>query len=151
MLFLGSDHNGFKLKQGVKRYLTNHGYEYEDLGNLELDKKDDYPDYGRLVAEKVSANPKKNKGILICGSAEGMGIVANKFRNVRAAIVYSESIAKKSREDTDCNILVLSGWVLSESKAKKILKVWLETEFSKAPRHKRRLNKVKKIEKERFK
>ncbi|MBU1180345.1 RpiB/LacA/LacB family sugar-phosphate isomerase [Patescibacteria group bacterium] len=151
MLYLGSDHAGFKLKQAIKRYLSNHGYEYEDLGNLKLDKNDDYPDFGARVAKKVSEAPGKNKGILICGSAEGMGMVANKFRSVRAAVVYDKEAARLSREHNDANILSISGWKLTEQKARAIVKEFLETKFSGAKRHKRRLAKTGKIEKKNFK
>ena len=147
MIFLGSDHAGFKLKQAIKRYLTAHGYQYEDLGSLKFNKKDDYPDFGKLVAEKVSSLPNKHKGVLVCGSAEGMGMVANKFKGVRAAVVYDVKTAKISRTHNDANLLSISGWDLSEQKAKKIVKEFLDTKFSGAKRHKRRLEKIKKIEK----
>ncbi|MBU4421645.1 RpiB/LacA/LacB family sugar-phosphate isomerase [Patescibacteria group bacterium] len=148
MIYIGSDHAGFNLKQAVKRYLSNHGYEYEDLGNLKPDKKDDYPDFGARVAEKVGVAPLKNKGILICGSAEGMGMVANKFRGVRAAVVYDKEAAKLSREHNNANVISISGWKLTEQKARAIVKEFLETKFSGEARHKRRLEKIRKIERE---
>ncbi|PIR66775.1 MAG: ribose-5-phosphate isomerase [Parcubacteria group bacterium CG10_big_fil_rev_8_21_14_0_10_36_14] len=150
MIYLGSDHAGFKLKQAIKRYLSNHGYEYEDLGNLKLDEKDDYPDFGARVAQGVAINPKKNKGILVCGSAEGMGMVANKFKGARAAVVYDKESAKLSREHNDANVLSISGWKLSEQKVRAIVKEFLETKFSGEKRHKRRLEKIRKIEKVNF-
>lgn len=147
MLYLGSDHAGFKLKQAIKRYLTKEGWKFEDLGNLKLDSKDDYPDFGALVAERVSKEPKKHQGILICGSAEGMGIVANKFKGVRATVVYDKKTAKLSREHNDSNVLSISGWGLNDRKAKQIVKIFLETKFSGEARHKRRVEKIKKLEK----
>lgn len=150
MIYLGSDHAGHNLKQAVKRFLTGRGYEYEDLGNLKLDEKDDYPDFGAMVAKKVSQSPKKNRGILVCGSAEGMGMVANKFKGVRAAVVYDEEAAKKSREHNDANVLSISGWKLNEAKMKKIVKAWLGAKFA-GGRHARRLQKIAAIEKQNFK
>src|SRR3972149_11229233 len=70
MIYLGSDHAGFELKEKIKEYLNQKGLEVEDLGAHTLDKNDDYPDYAKPVAEKVAANP-ENRGILFCGSAEG--------------------------------------------------------------------------------
>jgi len=150
MLYIGADHAGFGLKEKIKKYLAAKGVKFEDLGALKLDKKDDYPDFGARVAQGVAVNPKKNKGILVCGSAEGMGMVANKFPGVRAAVVYNEENAKKSREHNDANVLSISGWELSEAKAKRIVKAWLETKFS-GGRHARRLKKIEEIEKENFK
>ncbi len=150
MLYLGADHAGFKLKQAVKKYLAAQKIKFEDLGALKFDPKDDYPDFGVRVAQGVAVNPKKNKGILVCGSAEGMGMVANKFPGVRAAVVYNEETAKKSREHNDANVLSISGWGLPESKAKRIVKAWLSAKFS-GGRHARRLKKIKEIEKENFK
>jgi len=150
MIYLGSDHAGFKLKQAIKKFLDDEGYKYEDLGNLKLDEKDDYPDYGARVAAGVAVNSKNNKGILICGSAEGMSMVANKFRGVRAAVVCDGKTAKLSREHNNANVLSLSGWELPETKAKKIVKAWLETKFA-GGRHAKRLKKIEQIERENFK
>jgi len=150
MLYLGADHAGFKLKEAIKKYLSGLRYEFKDLGALKLDKKDDYPDFGAKVAGAVAKNPKKDKGILVCGSAEGMGMVANKFRGVRAAVIYNEETAKLSREHNDANVLSISGWSLSEAKAKKIVKAWLGAKFA-GGRHMRRLEKITQIEKMNFK
>ncbi|MFA5133215.1 MAG: ribose 5-phosphate isomerase B [Patescibacteria group bacterium] len=149
MLYIGSDHAGFNLKQALKKFLTREKYNFEDLGNLKLDEKDDYPDFGARVAQGVATNPKKNKGILICGSGQGMAIVANKFLGVRAAVVCDEDGAKKSREHNDANILAISGNI-SESKIKKIVKAWLQSKFS-GGRHSKRLKKIMQIEKDNFK
>ncbi len=149
MLYLGADHAGLKLKEAIKKYLAGLGVKFEDLGALKLDPKDDYPDFGARVAQGVAINPTKNKGILICGSAEGMGMVANKFKGVRAAVVYDKESAKLSREHNDANVLSISGWKLSEQKARGIIKKFLETKFSNG-RHKRRLEKIEKIEKDNF-
>ncbi len=151
-IILGSDHAGFELKEAVKSYLLKAGIDLEDLGAYKYIKTDDYPDYAEKVAEKVSRY-KGSRGILFCGSAEGICIAANKFKGIRAVAVWTEKIAKISREHNDANILCLAGGKtlapipsLPSSKAKKIVNIWLKTPFSKEPRHKRRLNKIKSIE-----
>lgn len=149
MIYIGADHAGFKLKETIKKYLSGQKIDFEDLGALKLDKNDDYPDFGAKVARGVAVNPKKNKGILVCGSAEGMGMVANKFKGVRAAVIYNEKTAKLSREHNDANVLSISGWEMSEAKAKRIIKTWLSAKFS-GGRHVRRLQKIERIEKENF-
>ncbi|MBR9683839.1 RpiB/LacA/LacB family sugar-phosphate isomerase [Candidatus Woesearchaeota archaeon] len=142
-IYLGSDHAGFKLKEKLKKWLTKQKIPFEDLGNKIYDSKDDYPDFAKKVAKAVVKN--KTKGILLCGSAQGMSIAANKMKGVRAAIPFSVKEAKLSREHNDANIICLSGWYSRFTLATKMLKIFLNTSFSKAPRHKRRLNKVKKL------
>ena len=146
-IYTGSDHAGFELKKQLKKYLTDIGYSVEDLGSFEYNKKDDYPEFGHRVAKAVSDSGGKATGVLFCGSAEGMCIVANKVKGIRAVAVTDEILAKKSREHNNSNVLCLSGWYLKPTKAKRILKTWLETKFSRAKRHHRRVNQIKKIEK----
>ena len=83
MIYLAADHRGFKVKEELKKYLRNLGYNFEDLGNKIFDPADDYTDFAERVAKKVSRE-QENKGILICGSGIGMTIVANKFKKIRA-------------------------------------------------------------------
>ena len=144
-LFIGSDHAGFKLKEQIKEYLIGLKIRYEDLGNQQFDPCDDYPDYARKVAQKVAKT--KGKGILICDSGVGVCIAANKIKGIRAANVYNPKMAIKSREHNDTNILCLGQSYISFNQAKKIIKVWLQTRFSRALRHRRRINKIKQIEK----
>ena len=151
MIYLGADHAGFEAKEDLKVFLDKNKYEYKDLGSFKIDLKDDYPDYGSKVAKTVSLKVKNNKGILICGSALGMGMVANKYKDVRAAVVSDVKNAKLSRLHNDANVLCLSGWQLSKLEIEKIVKVWLNTKFTREARHKHRLNKMKKIEKDNFK
>lgn len=145
MIYLGADHRGFKVKEEIKKYLENLGYAFEDLGNKIFDPEDDYPDFTERVARKVSQNP-KNRGILFCGSAIGMSIMANKFKGVRAALCFNEKMAQLSRSHNDANILCVSADFLPLAKIKKMVKIWLKTEFSQEERHKRRLAKIKKYE-----
>lgn len=146
MIYLGADHGGFKLKEKVKKWFKEWRYQYEDLGNKNFDKDDDYPEFAIAVAQKVSAGGEESRGILICRSAVGMIIAANKIKGIRAAAVYNEPMAVKSREHNNSNIIALSGNNLSDDEAKKILKTWLETEFSPEERHRRRVRQIEKFE-----
>lgn len=144
MIYIGADHRGYQLKEKIRNYLVRLGYEIKDVGAHHYAQRDDYPDFGKEVAKKVSRNPEKNKGILICGSGIGMDVLANKFKNVSSALVFHEKVAKTSREHNNANVLSLASDFLSEEKAKKIVKIWLEAKFSGVERHKRRLAKIKK-------
>jgi ribose 5-phosphate isomerase B len=136
-LYVGADHAGYKLKQKIKKT-----YKLIDIGNKKYEPNDDYPDFAARLAKKVVKN--KTKGILFCGSAEGMCIAANKIKGIRAVAVWTIRDAKKSRQHNDANILCLSGKNLSFMKTKKIIKAWLKTPFSQAERHKRRILKIHK-------
>ncbi len=144
-VYLGADHAGFEVKDALKRELARAGYVVEDLGAPTLDPVDDYPAYGHAVAQRVAAEP-NGRGILSCGNAQGICIVANKTKGVRAATGFSIEEAKTSRTDDDANILCLPGRFVSTDEAVAIAKAWLETPFSGAERHVRRLSEVKDIE-----
>jgi len=141
MIYLGSDHAGFELKQAVKKYLDELDKEYEDLGNTKLDKTDDYPDYGFAVAEAIRNNF-GSYGILICGSSQGVCMAANKVQGVRAASVGTMEDAKKTRAHNNANILCLSGWHQTIDDVKPIIEAFLNTPFSDEERHHRRVNKL---------
>ncbi|RMD57440.1 ribose 5-phosphate isomerase B [Candidatus Woesearchaeota archaeon] len=142
-IYLGADHAGYKLKEHLKKFLSKQGYKTIDKGAKKYNKKDDYPDYAKKVAKAVQ---KGGKGILVCGSAEGICIAANKFKGIRATPVWTIRAAKLSRQHNDANILCLSGWDLDKKKAEKIALAWLKTPFSGEKRHERRIEKIKKIE-----
>lgn len=143
-VFLGADHRGFFLKEKIKEWLKENGYEASDLGNTEFNPSDDYPDFSLPVAKEVSAG--KGLGILFCGTGVGMNIAANKVKGVRAALVFNEGLAKQAREHGDSNILTLPADLLDEEKAITIVKTFLTTSFSGDERHKRRIAKIRKIE-----
>jgi ribose 5-phosphate isomerase B len=145
---LACDHGGFELKEELKAFLKSVGAEPLDMGTFNEDAVD-YPDFGILVAEKISRGDLE-KGILICGTGIGMSIVANKFRGVRAALVNDLYCSRYSREHTDANILVIGGRIVGGDLAKEIVRVWLETPFA-GGRHKRRLEKIEALEREKFK
>ena len=145
---LACDHGGFELKEELKAFLKSTGLEAIDFGTFD-ETSVDYPDFGILLAQKVSKGELK-RGILICGTGIGMSIVANKFPGVRAALVNDLYSARCSREHNDSNILVIGGRVVGKELAKEIARVWLNTSFA-GGRHQKRLEKIEALEKEKFK
>ena len=145
MIAIGCDHGGVELKDSLVGYLGAKSVEVCDLGAQGRESVD-YPDYGRAVAERVSAG-QAERGVLICTSGIGMSIVANKFPGVRAALVADLDGARSSREHNDANILVLSGARTAAPLARAILDTWLTTAFA-GGRHQRRVNKIAQIEQE---
>ncbi len=146
IIYIGADHRGFKLKETLKAYLVRSGYTVHDLGNDHYDEIDDYTDFAVKVTEKVSVNTSGSRGILLCGSGVGVDIVANKFPGIRSALVTIPNQAYVSRNDDDTNILSLAADYIDPEEAKKIVSVWLQTPFSNDEHHKRRLDKIKKLE-----
>ena len=145
---LACDHGGFELKEELKVFLKSSGLEAIDFGTFD-ETSVDYPDFGILLAQKVSKGELK-RGILICGTGIGMSIVANKFPGVRAALVNDLYSARCSREHNDSNVLVIGGRVVGKELAKEIARVWLNTSFA-GGRHQKRLGKIEALEKEKFK
>ncbi|MDO8435168.1 MAG: RpiB/LacA/LacB family sugar-phosphate isomerase [bacterium] len=144
MIYLGSDHAGFDLKEEIKKYLVDLKYEVDDCGAHTMNANDDYPEYAHAVAEKVVSEG--GRGILFCGSGVGVCVVANKVPGVRAAIGYSTYAAETSRTDDDTNVLCLAGRVLKPDEAKDIVRTWLTTDFSGAERYVRRLQQIQELE-----
>ena len=144
-IFLGADHAGFKLKEEIKKFLDNLEYKYEDLGAYTDEIPCDYPQTALKLAQKVAKH--KAKGILMCGTGTGEAIVANKVKGIRAANCFNEYTAKMSREHNNSNVLCLGARVLDVPLAKRITRIWLETEFSKEQRHRRRVKQIESIEK----
>ena len=146
MLYIASDHGGFTLKEQLKAWLLAEAGRISDLGPETLVPGDDYPDYAKKVAAKVSKNPDTDFGILICRSGQGVCIAANKFKGVRAGLVWNIKEAKASRNDDHTNILCLPSDYITFKQAQAIVKTWLETPWSKDPRHVRRVKKIAKLE-----
>jgi len=136
---LGADHRGFALKEELKRWLTSRGLGVTDWGPASADRVD-YPDYAFKVADAI-ARRKGDRGILICSTGIGMSIAANKVRGVRAALVQNVRLARLSREHNDANVLCLGADSVSAAEARRIVGVWLRTEFA-GGRHSRRVGKV---------
>lgn len=138
-LAVGSDHAGFALKEKIKETLDQLKIAYDDLGT-HSEESCDYPDYARRVARSVSLG-NHDRGILCCGTGIGVSIVANKVRNVRAALVHNSDAAAMSRKHNDANILCLAGRSLDPALLPGIIETWIETEFE-GERHARRLAKI---------
>lgn len=143
LIFLASDHAGFKLKEKIKNHLILKGYAIYDFGSHKLDGGDDYPDFIKPCAKKV-AHTKDAKGIILGGSGQGEAIAANKIKGIRAATIYhlDKKAIKLSREHNDANILSLGARFLTEKQALEAVDLFLQTKFSNAARHKRRLRKI---------
>ncbi len=145
MLYIAADHAGFQLKEDLKNFLAKEGYEIIDLGAEQLDLIDDYPDFAKKLALAV-ADSRDSGGILICGTGQGVCLVANKVKGIRAALVYDKFTARTAAEHLDANIICLGGRTTDLETAKKLVKIWLDTEFEEDERHQRRLEKIMKME-----
>jgi len=142
-LALGADHGGYELKEELKKIFRQKKIDYYDFGTYDT-KSTDYPDWGIKVAETV-AKGEFERGILICGTGLGMCLMANKVPGIRATPCYGIFSARLSREHNNSNILVLGGRITGKDLAKQIVEEWLEAKF-KGGRHKRRIDKITKIE-----
>lgn len=140
---LSSDHGGFRLKEAIKKDLVEKGYEVEDFGSTSTDSCD-YPDFAIPVAKKV-ASGEFDRGILICGTGIGIGIVANKIKGVRAALCHDTFSAQATRNHNDANVLTMGERVVGEGLALKIVETFLNSDFE-AGRHQRRIDKITALE-----
>ena len=145
MIYLAADHGGFEYKNKLKEILEDSDYEFKDVGNHQLDKTDDYPDFTVKAVQGVLENPEKNRAVLFCRNGVGVSMTANKFKGIRATLSWSVKHAKSSRKDDNTNVLAIPADYISFKKAQKIVKVWLETNFSDKERHNRRLDKIKSL------
>lgn len=139
-IYLGSDHNGFHLKEDVFAYLSKRGYDVEDVGDTELDKDDDFPQFAQMAALKVLGDEDDDaRAILLCGGGQGMCMAANRFRGIRASVIWDEYEAKMTRNDNDSNVLCLPSRVFEGGAAwQAIVDTWLDTPFANAERFRRR-------------
>ncbi|MBS4804515.1 MAG: ribose 5-phosphate isomerase B [Clostridium sp.] len=141
---VGSDHGGVELKEEIKKFLNDEGYEFKDFGTNSTESCD-YPDYALPVAEAVAAK-EYDLGILICGTGIGIGIAANKVPGIRAALCSDTFSAHATREHNNANILTLGQRVVGPGLAIDIVKTFLNTEFE-GERHQKRIDKIAEIEK----
>lgn len=141
MIYISSDHAGFKLKNKLVNYFKRVNLDINDLGPFEYIKNDDYPDYVKPLVDKVLESS-ENRGILICKNGVGVNVAANRNKSIRAALSWNERHAKSSRTDDDSNILCLPADFICFKKAKNIINTWLNTPFSSLDRHLRRLSKL---------
>ena len=142
-IVVGNDHRGFEAKGQIKAVLAQLGHECIDVGSNDSNPVD-YPDPAYLAATAVSKK-EADRAILVCGTGIGMSMTANKIKGIRAALCHDELSAQISRHHNDANVLCISGDLVGEVLLRKIVEVWLDTEFS-GGRHLRRINKIKAIE-----
>ena len=148
MIAIGSDHGGYKLKEEIKKYLDEKEIKYIDFGT-NSEERTDYPIYAKKVATAITTG-ECDKGILFCRSGQGMAIVANKFKGIRAADVNNEEAARFGKADDDINVLTLGGDYLTVNQAVCIIRTWLATEF-KQGRYQERIQMIEEIENENMK
>lgn len=149
-IFIGADHRGFYLKEKVFEYLKKAGYNVEDIGGFEYDPNDDFPEFARVAVSKIRANEKDDsRAILICGGAQGMGMAANRYKGIRASVVWDSEEAKWTRNDNDSNVICLPARIFDKDEAEKEWKetidIWLKTPFAAAPRFIRRNKQIDEV------
>ena len=138
-VLLASDHAGFKLKEEIKKFLIKKRKKVLDLGT-ENSNSVDYPDYAHLLSKKMR-NDNNQFGILICGSGTGMSIVANKHKNIRAALCYDTKSTRLSRSHNNANVMTMGSRLIKKNVALKCVSTFLKTNFI-GGRHSRRIKKI---------
>ena len=138
-LLIAADHAGFELKEALKQSLERRGVAYRDLGTSSSDSVD-YPDFAHRLADAIGRG-EAERGLLVCGSGQGMAMAANRHHGVRAALATDEESARLSREHNDANVLSLGARVTPPDRAERILEVFLATPFA-GGRHERRVSKI---------
>lgn len=136
---IGSDHAGFEYKEALKKWLTENGVSFKDFGTNSASSAD-YPDFAHPVANAVE-NKEFELGILVCGSANGVAITANKHQGIRAAICWTEELASLSRQHNDANIVCIPARFIELTTAEQIVDTFIKTEFE-GGRHANRVNKI---------
>ncbi len=139
MIFLGADHAGYKTKEEVKKFLKKAKIPHMDLGTYS-EEPVDYPIYAKRVVNAVLKT--KGKGILVCGTGQGMCTTANRNHGIRASLLYDDYSAKMSRMHGDSNIACLRGRKFPAKKSVQLVKIWLNTRFTGDKRHKRRIKEL---------
>ena len=141
-ILVSNDHAGVQLKNEVKSFLEEKGYVVENLWDNSGESVD-YPDIIHPLAKQISEN-KDKKGIIMCGTGNGVSMVANKYEGVRAGLCWSKEIAELIRKHNDANVLSLPARFISTKEALEIVQVFLETDFEDGGRHERRVEKIDK-------
>lgn len=136
---IGSDHGGFELKEKIKIFLKSKGFEIIDIGTHSTESVD-YPDYAKKVVQSIQSG-EAAKGILVCGTGIGISIAANKFKGIRAALIYSDEAAKLSIEHNNSNIFVVGGRTMNHDDVLSWLMTWFNSKFQ-GGRHERRIEKI---------
>ena len=138
-VILASDHAGFKLKEEIKKFLIRNKKKVMDLGTKNTSSVD-YPDYAHLLSKKMKKS-KNQFGILICGTGIGMSMVANKHKNIRAALCYNTKSTKLSRQHNNANVMTIGARLTKKNIALKCVSTFLRTDFD-GGRHLRRIKKI---------
>ncbi|MDB5184621.1 MAG: ribose 5-phosphate isomerase [Candidatus Saccharibacteria bacterium] len=142
-IFIGADHNGHDYKDRIATLLRKAGYDVIDEGNISIDPDDDFPQFaGRVVNKLLAEGEPDSKGLLICGSGQGMVMAANRFKGIRASLCWNLDEARASRNDDDSNVLCLSSRYLQPEEAESIVSVFMNTPFAAAPRFRRRIQQL---------
>lgn len=136
---IGCDHAGYELKQAVVKHLQAKGYEVKDFGTHSTESID-YPDFGHPVADMVEANPGM-KGIVICGSGNGINMTVNKHKGIRSALCWTNEIASLARQHNDANMLALPARFISVELGLEMVDTFLSTSFE-GGRHQKRVDKI---------
>jgi ribose 5-phosphate isomerase B len=144
MIYVGSDHAGFELKETLREHMKVQGHNVVDVGTFSDANKVDYPDIAKEVATKVQENA-GSRGVLICGTGIGISIAANKVRGIRAANVHDATEARLSRQHNDANIVALGQRTTGSETAKDIVDIFLSTDFE-GGRHTARVEKITALE-----
>jgi len=146
-IVVGADHAGYDLKETLKKYMISLGHDVVDVGAHDRQPSDDYPDFARLVGERILAEP-GIRGVLVCGSGVGASVAANKMPGIRAAVCHDCYSAAQGVQHDDMNVLTLGSRIIGIELAKDLVGAFLSARFSGEERHKRRLSKVRAIEAE---
>jgi len=155
-IYFATDHAGYEMKEVLIKYVRDElGYEVEDMGAHRLDSTDDYTDFVHKAAGKVSSDPANSRAIVLGASGQGEAIVANRHSEVRAVVYYGEptspqvdasgkelGMIESTREHNDANVLSLGARFLTMEEARRVVKLWLSTEFTGQARHSRRISKI---------
>ncbi|HSD55637.1 MAG TPA: RpiB/LacA/LacB family sugar-phosphate isomerase [Candidatus Saccharimonadales bacterium] len=142
-IYIGADHNGFDMKAELTEALTKAGYAVVDEGDDKRQPDDDFPQFAeRTVLAMQASDDHQARGILICGSGQGMCMAANRFKGIRASLIWNVHEAHAARNDDDSNVLCLPARSVTTQEAVKIAEAWLEAPFAGAARFKRRIHQL---------
>jgi ribose 5-phosphate isomerase B len=142
-VYIGADHNGFQLRNALISYLKRAGYDVVDDGDTKLNADDDFPIFAQQVVKDVlGSDDPEARGILICGSGQGMCMAANRFKGIRALLGYDRESVRAARNDDDANILCLPSKIFEKDSANVLVETFLNTPFAAAPRFARRIQEM---------
>ena len=144
-IFIGADHAGFALKTAISEHLHHTGHEVVDVGAKSLDTEDDYPRYAYAVASQILGADETDRGILICGSGQGMSMAANRVNGVRAALAWNTESAEAAITDDNANVLVVPARFVDQIDAFEMVDAWLAAKFDRDPKYQRRLDELEEL------